>query len=470
MRPLTCLLINDELQQKAITNILAAQDVPYVVINPDGNIPLPDDVKKALVAANEVRIVIDQEQPTFSGQKPCVVSTIIDETNLLLLQAFVTSYASQMRRVLALTQNKVVKLITLTPKAANDPFRTLLNVFLHTYNEGLAMEVAPYQISVSLLYYDPNEPPVSLTNALLQAFNQPPSELLVNLPSAAIKAELPRYWPCAKNRLIKWNETSDHVALVTGASGGIGHAIATKLIAQGWRIYSLSRQAGVKDGIMFWECDLTNEAAVTKKFAQLCVQEPKLSLIVNNSGIGTAGSLEFEAANDLAAMYALNVVAPMRLMRLAQSILSQNAGSIVNIGSVGGFYTLPFQTSYSVTKALVNAYTQLLLPAFNDRGIRVLDLMPGDTKTSFSAHRKMNVHDEKQRYATRIQQSIAAMQRDEQNGHPPQKVADVLWKTLQMSPMPVRTSVGAYNLLVSARRFAPPKLVNWYLKKKYAKS
>jgi uncharacterized protein len=175
------------------------------------------------------------------------------------------------------------------------------------------------------------------------------------------------------------------VAVVTGASAGLGKEFARQLRAQGYELLVVARRAErlAELGGECWVADLSVEAEIERFAAHLEGRED-IALLVNNAGFGTQGELattEFGAQMD---MHRLHVLATLRLSRaVLPQMLRRGAGAIVNVASVAGFARSPHNVSYCATKAWVNAFSEGLWLELVRTGVTVQALCPGFTYTEF---------------------------------------------------------------------------------------
>lgn len=185
------------------------------------------------------------------------------------------------------------------------------------------------------------------------------------------------------------------VALITGASSGIGETFARQLAARGYdlilvarRVDRLEQITGTCSVLNTLQADLTTEEGLAK--AEQAIHAcPRLELLVNNAGFGTLGRF-WEA--DLAgqeAMHRLHVLATVRLCHAALNRMTK--GGIINVSSVAAFSTSPGNASYCATKAWMNSFTEGLVADLRSANspLRVQALCPGYTKTEF--HQTMGV-------------------------------------------------------------------------------
>jgi short-subunit dehydrogenase len=182
-------------------------------------------------------------------------------------------------------------------------------------------------------------------------------------------------------------------ALVTGASAGIGHTYAKRLAARGYDLVLVARRADRLDElaaslraahgvhVTTLPADLAH-AADLERVAQLVERDDKLTLLVNNAGVSTFAPVAATALAALDVMTDVNVTALARLSRAAVAAFKQrNRGTLVNIGSVLGFHTLPFSAAYSGTKGYVMNFTRGLQAEVEGTDVVVQLVAPASTAT-----------------------------------------------------------------------------------------
>ena len=180
--------------------------------------------------------------------------------------------------------------------------------------------------------------------------------------------------------------TTKPVALVTGASSGIGEASAKKLLAAGYIVYGTSRRGGKAGEGLFpmLELDVTDDASVEAAVNELMRREGRIDLLVNNAGFGAVAPLLQSDIKDMVSMIDINVTALTRLTYAAlPAFVKQGSGTLINIASIVAVGPEILNGVYGATKAYVLALTQSLQHELAAQGIRVQAVLPGATATDF---------------------------------------------------------------------------------------
>lgn len=193
---------------------------------------------------------------------------------------------------------------------------------------------------------------------------------------------------------------SDHpLAVITGASSGIGAAFARDLAARGYDLLLVARRAErlqalaeelrarYKVQVETIAADLAQPAQV-ESLAQALSIRPNLAMLINNAGFGIEGGFaEADPAAELA-MLQVHAAATVRLTRaVLPGMLQRRSGAIINVSSVAAFIALGGRVMYASTKAYLNVFTEALRLELLGTGVRVQALCPGYTRTEFHAAR-----------------------------------------------------------------------------------
>ncbi len=180
------------------------------------------------------------------------------------------------------------------------------------------------------------------------------------------------------------------IALVTGASSGIGEATAERLARAGYKVYGTSRrgaQAGQRSFPML-PLDVTSDESVEAAVTEALRLEGRIDLLVNNAGFGVAPAGAEESSLEQArSIFDTNFFGIVRMTRaVVPHMRHQGGGRIINIGSVLGFLPAPYMALYAATKHAIEGYSESLDHELRTRGIRVSVIEPAYTKTQFDAN------------------------------------------------------------------------------------
>jgi NAD(P)-dependent dehydrogenase (short-subunit alcohol dehydrogenase family) len=175
------------------------------------------------------------------------------------------------------------------------------------------------------------------------------------------------------------------VAVVTGAGAGIGLAVCRALAAEGMRVVGASRRdpEDVVDGVEHHRLDLTAPGTVESLVDRAVDRHGSLALLVNNAGSGTIRDGFLSATDDdWVGLFALNLMVAVRATRAALPHLCVDGGAIVNISSINGVAPDTKIPDYSATKAALNSFGKSIATEYGDRGVRVVSVSPGPTRTA----------------------------------------------------------------------------------------
>jgi short-subunit dehydrogenase len=184
--------------------------------------------------------------------------------------------------------------------------------------------------------------------------------------------------------------TTQPVALVTGASSGIGKAAALALAEVGFEVVGTSRNTvgGThREGVMFLDLDVASDESVSSVVGRVIERYGRLHVLVNNAGIGTAGAAEESSVAQDQRIFDINVFGVIRMTKAVLPYMrAQGRGRIINISSVVGFLPQPYMAVYAASKHAVEGYSESLDHEIREHGVRVLLVEPAYTKTAFEAN------------------------------------------------------------------------------------
>jgi NAD(P)-dependent dehydrogenase (short-subunit alcohol dehydrogenase family) len=261
----------------------------------------------------------------------------------------------------------------------------------------------------------------------------------------------------------------EKIALVTGASSGIGEATAARLATAGYKVYGTSRR-GAQAGKRSYEMlplDVTSDASVEAAIRRVIQVDGRIDLLVNNAGFSTEPAGAEESSIEQArSIFDTNFFGIVRMTRaVVPHMRRQGSGRIINIGSVLGFLPAPYMALYAATKHAIEGYSESLDHELRTRGIRVSVIEPAFTKTAFDtnsmeADLKLDEY-RKARVALvkRISELMAA-------GDQPAVVANVvLQAATAVHPKLQYTAGGRASRLRLLRRLAPVGMIDAGIRK-----
>lgn len=263
---------------------------------------------------------------------------------------------------------------------------------------------------------------------------------------------------------------SKRVALVTGASSGIGESAARQLMTAGFTVYGTSRRggAGARREFHLLALDVTDGASVQSAVAELERREGRIDLLVNNAGIGITGAAEESSIEQVRALFETNFHGVVRVTNAVLPLMRrQGSGRILNVGSGLGFIPSPFSAYYSATKHALEGYSESLDHEVRGFGVRVSVIEPGATKTSFesstaAADRPLAAYD-----ALRASY-LLAYERAMAEADTPDSVAQtVVHAALTAKPLLRYPSGKSARQGAFARRFLPRSLFDKVLHKQF---
>ena len=185
-------------------------------------------------------------------------------------------------------------------------------------------------------------------------------------------------------------EEDQAVALVTGASSGIGEATAVRLAEAGYQVFGTSRRgtSASRSSFEMLPLDVTSDASVKAAVAAVIQREGRLDLLVNNAGFNVSvGGAEESSIQQAQEIFDTNFFGIVRMtLAVVPHMRHQGRGRIINIGSVLGFMAMPYMALYAATKHAIEGYSESLDHELRNMGIRVSVIEPAFMKTAIDAN------------------------------------------------------------------------------------
>ena len=260
------------------------------------------------------------------------------------------------------------------------------------------------------------------------------------------------------------------IAVVTGASSGIGRCAAIALRDMGCKVYDLSRRNIPIDNVKHIRTDITVESDVMSAVKEIIDTDGRVDILVNCAGFGISGAVEFTTTEEAKKQFEVNFFGTVTVTRAFLPYMrEQKCGRIVNISSVAAVAHIPFQTYYSASKAAIESYTACLDNEVKMYGVRATAVEPGDICTEFTGARQKSFEGDDV-YGGRISKSVAGMEKDEAKGMSPEIAGKYIAKVaLRKKVKPVCAIGVSYKILSVMCKTFPCSFRNLVVGMLYAK-
>jgi NAD(P)-dependent dehydrogenase (short-subunit alcohol dehydrogenase family) len=263
-------------------------------------------------------------------------------------------------------------------------------------------------------------------------------------------------------------QQSEPVAIVTGASGGIGEATARLLRAAGYRVFGTSRRTPATrlSGVEYLACDVTSDESVRAAVGEVLSKAGRIDLLVNNAGVGLVAGAEESSLEQAKSIFDVNLFGVIRMTKAVVPIMRrQRAGRIVNISSIMGLIPAPFMALYSASKHALEGYSESLDHEIRGSGIRVVLVEPAYTRTSFEG----NVYQADQQldtYQSARTNAEGVLRDGMKSADTPELVASAIVKAATAAAPRARYTAGRAARQISLlRRFVPESAFDKSLRK-----
>jgi NAD(P)-dependent dehydrogenase (short-subunit alcohol dehydrogenase family) len=253
--------------------------------------------------------------------------------------------------------------------------------------------------------------------------------------------------------------------LITGVSSGIGKVTGEYFKANGWTVIGTSRTAQPN----VYALDVTNVADCQRVIDQIVQEHGQIDVVLNNAGYGLYGAFEQCDDQDVRKQYEVNVFGTMNICRAILPHMRQwQAGTIVNISSIGGKFVVPYYGVYNSTKFAIEGFSEGLWHEVKPFGIRVKVVEPGAINTGFYDRSKqegkqMNIDPVYKAMTDKLWPQYAAAGK---KGADPMVVAKVIYKAATSNNSRLRYAAARdAHINIAAMKILPHQIGLWLASK-----
>lgn len=235
------------------------------------------------------------------------------------------------------------------------------------------------------------------------------------------------------------------VVLITGISSGFGKEISQLLASKGHVVYGTIRSAcKVAQGVKTVQVELADPETITKAVESVINNEGRIDVLINNAGMHTGGSIEDSPIELIEAQMKVNYFGWVRLIKaVLPHMRAQKSGTIINISSIGGLTSLPFQGVYSAAKFAIEGLSIALRMELKPFNIKVVVVNPGDFKTRNTETRIISLS-ENSPYKEQFVKTLGIIEKDETGGANPAILARRILKIVESENPSQRYLVGDF--------------------------
>ena len=261
------------------------------------------------------------------------------------------------------------------------------------------------------------------------------------------------------------------VILITGASSGIGKAIATYLHSKNYKVYGTSRNPGnLNLPFNMVALDVTKPQTIESAVAEVIKNEGKIDVLINNAGKGITGPIEDTPTDEMRANFNTNFFGVIDVVKaVLPQMREQKSGVVVNITSIAGYMGLPFRGIYSASKGALELVTEALSMEVKNFGIKVINVAPGDFATNIASGRYHTPVFETSAYKEKYAENLALMDNHVDGGMDPEVMAKALHQIIENKNPNIHYKVGGFmeKFSVILKRVLPDKVYEKLLMNHY---
>lgn len=263
------------------------------------------------------------------------------------------------------------------------------------------------------------------------------------------------------------------VVLITGATSGMGKAMAESLARTGYQVFATGRNIPEDSKITnlsYKYLDVKKSDSVKGAISGILEQHHRVDILINSAGLGLAGPLEEIPFEEIYNLFETNFLGTIRVIKHIIPIMrKQGKGLIVNMSSIGGRIGLPFQSIYSSSKFAIESLTEALRIELKPFGIKVCLIEPGDYHTSVNDNRRTIIPPKESPYHKRLKEFFDLLENNITKGSNPEELGKLIMKIVKSRKPGLRYKSGKFfeKITPFARKLIPDRIFEWFLTRFY---
>lgn len=255
------------------------------------------------------------------------------------------------------------------------------------------------------------------------------------------------------------------VILITGASSGIGKAVASYLSDKNYKVYGTSRNPDAKNkSFKMITLDVKNTSSIKKAIELVVSLEGKIDVLINNAGKGITGAIEETPLEAIKENFETNFFGTIEVIKaVLPQMRIQKSGLIINTTSIAGYMGLPFRGVYSASKGALAIITESVSMEVKQFGINVVNIAPGDFATNIASGRFHTPIYENSAYKKKYSENLDLMNKHVDKGKNPIIMAKAIEKIINKKRPRINYKIGNFTekLSIVLKRILPSR---WYEK------
>ncbi|GHA37344.1 short-chain dehydrogenase/reductase [Salinimicrobium marinum] len=267
-------------------------------------------------------------------------------------------------------------------------------------------------------------------------------------------------------------QTAAKVVLITGASSGIGKAIAEHLLTKNFRVFGTSRNPAKQSDSKFplVALDVTKKDTITTAVSKVISEAGKIDILINNAGVGITGPIEETPDEEIKKAFDTNYFGPLNVIKaVLPEMRKNNGGLIINITSIAGYMGLPYRGIYSASKGALELTTEAFRMELRDFNIHMTNVAPGDFATNIAAGRYHAPVLEDSPYKRPYGNTLKLMNQHVDEGESPTIMAEAIYRIIITKQPRGHYKVGdaMQKFSIALKRILPDKMYERLLLKHY---